>query len=45
MMQNWTKKILQKWRWLKILQKYEKNIINGYVYLEKTIILEIIYGI
>jgi hypothetical protein len=35
MTQNWTKKILKKWSWLKISQKYGKDIINGYVYVEK----------
>jgi len=33
MVHNWTKKKLQKWSWLKISQKYEKGIINGYVYV------------
>jgi hypothetical protein len=36
MTQNWAKKILQKWSWLKYSQKYEKDIINGYVYIEKV---------
>ena len=35
MMQNWTKKYHNEWRWLKISQKYEKDIINAYVYVEK----------
>ena len=34
MTHNWTKKYITKWRWLKISQKYEKDIINGYVYVE-----------
>ena len=34
------KKLLQKWRWQKISKQYTKDIINGYVYVEKTI-----YGI
>ena len=29
------KTILQKWRWLKISQKYEKDIIHGYAYVKK----------
>ena len=30
------KKLLQKWRWLKISKEYRKdNIIKGYVYVEK----------
>jgi hypothetical protein len=31
MTQNWTQKIY----WLKFQKKYTKNIINGYVYVEK----------
>ena len=36
MTQNWTKKNTTKnWSWLKISQKYGKDMINGYVYVEK----------
>ena len=47
MTQNWTKKITRKneddWKFQKI---YTKDIINGYVYIEKKIInFKNIYGI
>ena len=45
MTQNWTKIITTKTRWLKNSKKITKDIINGYVYVEKNIIvLKIIYN-
>jgi len=36
MAQNWTKIITtKKWRLLKIPKTYTKDIVNGYVYVEK----------
>ena len=46
MMQNLTKKILKKLKMKNNSKKYKKYTINGYVYVEKKIIiLKIIYGI
>ena len=44
MTHNWIKKILEKWRWLKISKKYTKGIINGYVYVENFINFKNMYG-
>ena len=35
MMQNWTKTIAIKMNMAKNLKKYAKDVINGYVYVEK----------
>ena len=44
MTHNWTKNLLQKWRWLKISKKKYKDIVNGYVYVGKNILIfKIIY--
>ena len=37
------KKLLQKWRWLKISKNYTKDV-YGYVYVKKIINFRIIYG-
>ena len=35
MMQNWTKNITTKMKMAKNSRKYKKDIVNGYVYVEK----------